>query len=250
MPPELHRSARPAPSLAPSVVGHRPGRARGHVAPERRPQQRPDGVRQGHHGRRLGAGDRHLGGLRQGTRQAGRPAPVCQGRQLLVGASCSRPAAGTSPSRPSRHRPAGQHHARRTPSTWSTTASRSRSPRPPRAGPGSQIFVDGRSVSGSGKIMSNGDTQVVVAKQTVVINTGFEKATLVGMQGAPPKALGSARRIGASGAWRRARHPRGSSERRRHGRGGRTRRPVTARGSPPSPRPRTWSGWPRWSAVG
>jgi cytoskeletal protein RodZ len=62
-----------------------------------------------------------------------------------------------------------------------------------------EIFVDGRSVSGTGKIMSNGDTQVVVAKQAVVINTGFEKATLVGIQGAAPETLGP--RAGR-GVWR------------------------------------------------
>ena len=62
-----------------------------------------------------------------------------------------------------------------------------------------EIFVDGRSVSGTGKIMSNGDSQVVVAKQTVVINTGFEKATLVGLQGASPEPLGV--RAGR-GVWR------------------------------------------------
>jgi cytoskeletal protein RodZ len=53
-----------------------------------------------------------------------------------------------------------------------------------------QIFVDGKPAPGSGRIMSNGDSQVVVAKQTVVINTGVEKVTLVGIQGASPESLG------------------------------------------------------------
>ena len=61
------------------------------------------------------------------------------------------------------------------------------------------IFVDGKHVAGSGRIMANGESQVVVAKQTVLINTGFEKVTLVGVQGASPEALGT--RVGR-GVWR------------------------------------------------
>jgi cytoskeletal protein RodZ len=62
-----------------------------------------------------------------------------------------------------------------------------------------QVFADGKPVPGSGKIMSNGDSLVVVAKQNVVVNTGFERATLVGIQGAPPEALGPRR---DRGVWR------------------------------------------------
>ena len=62
-----------------------------------------------------------------------------------------------------------------------------------------QILVDGKPAPGSGRIMSNGDSQVVVAKQSVVVNTGFERAPVVGLQGAPPQALGTR---ASRGVWR------------------------------------------------
>ena len=62
-----------------------------------------------------------------------------------------------------------------------------------------QISVDGQPVASSGRIMSNGETQVVVAKQTVDINTGVEKVTVVGIQGGPPDTLGP---VKGRGVWR------------------------------------------------
>lgn len=52
-----------------------------------------------------------------------------------------------------------------------------------------QIWVDGSAV-GSGRIMSSGESQVVVAKRSVVVNTGVEKSTVLGIGGAAPDVLG------------------------------------------------------------
>ena len=51
------------------------------------------------------------------------------------------------------------------------------------------MWVDGQPVD-SGGIMSNGEHTVVVAKRTVVINTGVEKSTVVGIGGEAASVLG------------------------------------------------------------
>ncbi len=48
-----------------------------------------------------------------------------------------------------------------------------------------QITVDGQPVPSSGRIMSNGESQVVVAKQSVVINTGYREGHRRGHPGWP-----------------------------------------------------------------
>ncbi len=52
-----------------------------------------------------------------------------------------------------------------------------------------EVWVDGKRV-GNGTIMSNGERRVVVARQSVVVNTGVEKSTLVGVQGGAASVLG------------------------------------------------------------
>ncbi len=61
-----------------------------------------------------------------------------------------------------------------------------------------EVWVDG-APDGNGKIYSNGDRVVVVAKRYVVVNTGFEKATTVGVEGGASRVIGQ--RPGR-GVWR------------------------------------------------
>jgi cytoskeletal protein RodZ len=61
-----------------------------------------------------------------------------------------------------------------------------------------EVWVDGGR-TGTGKIYSNGDRVVVVAKKTVVVNTGFEKGTTVGVGGDAATVVGQ--RAGR-GVWR------------------------------------------------
>ncbi len=56
-----------------------------------------------------------------------------------------------------------------------------------------QVFVDGQPVN-AGKIYANGDRTVVVARKTVVVNTGVEKSTVVGVGRRCRKPARAARR--------------------------------------------------------
>ncbi|MBX3029168.1 MAG: helix-turn-helix domain-containing protein [Chloroflexi bacterium] len=61
-----------------------------------------------------------------------------------------------------------------------------------------QVTVDGR-VLDAGGVMSDGDRRIVRARESVIVRTGVERNTLVGVQGARPEQLGPT--IGV-GVWR------------------------------------------------
>ena len=52
-----------------------------------------------------------------------------------------------------------------------------------------QVWVDGQPVN-SGRIYANGNRTVVVAKKAVVVNTGVERSTVVGIGGDAASSLG------------------------------------------------------------
>jgi cytoskeletal protein RodZ len=61
-----------------------------------------------------------------------------------------------------------------------------------------QIWVDGQPVD-AGRILSNGERVVVVAKKSVTINTGYEKSTMVGIGGNEATVVGPR---ASRGVWR------------------------------------------------
>ncbi|MCY7418276.1 MAG: hypothetical protein LH650_07240, partial [Chloroflexi bacterium] len=61
-----------------------------------------------------------------------------------------------------------------------------------------QVFIDDKPYR-PGSILANGARVVVVARQSVLINTGFERSTIVGVQGAAPSVLGGR---ATQGVWR------------------------------------------------
>ena len=61
-----------------------------------------------------------------------------------------------------------------------------------------EVWVDGER-QGVGRVFANGDRVVVVAKRTVLINSGVERDTLLGVEGDEPTRLGQ---VNGRGVWR------------------------------------------------
>ncbi len=61
-----------------------------------------------------------------------------------------------------------------------------------------QVFIDDKPYK-PGSIFANGERVVVVARQSVLINTGYERSTIVGVQGDAPTVLGQR---ATQGVWR------------------------------------------------